>query len=45
MGNVPYPTVRDGRDLRQNRELLLKKARKRNRLLVADVTTTTGEGQ
>jgi YVTN family beta-propeller protein len=45
MGNVPYPTVRDGRDLRQNRELLLKKARKRNRLLVADVTTTTGERQ
>ena len=23
-GNVPYPKTRDGRDLRQNRELLLK---------------------
>jgi YVTN family beta-propeller protein len=36
MGDRPYPTLRDGRDLRLNRDALLKKARKKNRLLVAD---------
>jgi YVTN family beta-propeller protein len=36
MGDRPYPTLRDGRDLRLNRDVLLKRAKKKNRLIVAD---------
>jgi YVTN family beta-propeller protein len=45
MGDRPYPTVRDGRDLRLNRDVLLRQARKRNGLLLADVTNAAGERQ
>ncbi len=39
MGTVPYPTVRSGLDLRQNRERLLRKAEasKRNQISVSPV--------
>jgi hypothetical protein len=36
MGDRPYPALRDGRDLRLNRDALLKRAKKKNRLILAD---------
>ncbi len=39
MGDVPYPSLRDGRDLRLNRDVILKQAKKKNRLIVADART------
>ncbi len=36
MSARPYPTLREGRDLRLNRDVILKQAKKKNRLIVAD---------
>jgi hypothetical protein len=42
--NVPYPAMRDGRDLSKNREALLRQWRASRLLTLTESSSTTGVG-